>query len=375
MSKLYQLLHVKALRTSPYHPKTDGLVERFNATLKEMLWKSAQEDGKDWDKLIPYVLFAYREVPQESTGFAPFELLYGRDIRGPLDILKDEWESSPKSDQSVISHILLMRDRLEQMSALAQENLWLTQTQQKAWYNRTAKERTLKPGDRVLVLLPTASSKLLAQWQGPYEVVKLVGKANYLVEMHDRQKRKVLHVNMLKKWNEPVSSGYFVSEAANGEEEMKVWTSDGGEDGEPIVGSQLTANQTSDLTDLLKRHRWSLTKTPGCISITVHKIDSEDSAPIHLPPHRLHHAYWELVKKELAEMQAHGVIAPASSNWAAPMVIVHKKDGTIRLCVDYRRLNVVSRVDDYPMPCIDDLIDLLGQARFISTLDLTKEYG
>ena len=69
--------------------------------------------------------------------------------------------------------------------------------QQKAWYNRTAKERTLKPGDRVLVLLPTASSKLLAQWQGPYEVVKLVGKANYLVEMYDRQKRKVLHVNML----------------------------------------------------------------------------------------------------------------------------------------------------------------------------------
>ena len=171
-----------------------------------------------------------------------------------------------------------------------------------------------------------------------------------------------------------MSSGYFVSEAANGEEEMEAWTSDGGEDGEPTVGSQLTANQTSDLTNLLKCHRWSLTKTPRCTSITVHKIDSEDSTPIRLPPYRLHHAYWESVKKELEEMQAHGVIEPASSNWAAPMVIVHKKDGTIRLCVDYRRLNVVSRVDDYPMPCIDDLIDLLGQAQFISTLDLMKGY-
>lgn len=63
---------------SPYHPQTDGLVERFNQTLKVMLWKAAADDGKDWDKLVPYLLFAYQEVPQTSTGFFPFELLYGR---------------------------------------------------------------------------------------------------------------------------------------------------------------------------------------------------------------------------------------------------------------------------------------------------------
>ena len=66
-----------SLDNTPYHPQTDGLVERFNQTLKAMLRKSATEDGKDWDKLIPYLLFAYREVPQASTGFSPFELVYG----------------------------------------------------------------------------------------------------------------------------------------------------------------------------------------------------------------------------------------------------------------------------------------------------------
>lgn len=90
LGEVYRLLHIHGLRTSPYHPQSDGLVERFNQTLKEMLRKTASEEGKDWDKLIPYVLFAYREVPQESTGFSPFELLYGREVRGPLDVLKEK---------------------------------------------------------------------------------------------------------------------------------------------------------------------------------------------------------------------------------------------------------------------------------------------
>ena len=71
-------------------------------------------------------------------------------------------------------------------------------------------------------------------------------------------------------------------------------------------------------------------------------------------------------------MEAHGIIEPAASDRAAPIVIVKKKDGTIRLCVDYQQLNVGSRVDAYPMPRIDDLINQIGPGKCISTLDLTK---
>ena len=87
LTEIYRLLHIHPIRTTPYHPQTDGLVERFNKTLKSLLRKTAVDVGKDWDKLLPYLLFAYREVPQASTGFSPFELLYGRAVRGPLDIL------------------------------------------------------------------------------------------------------------------------------------------------------------------------------------------------------------------------------------------------------------------------------------------------
>ena len=85
-------------------------MERFNKTLKALLRRTVSETGKDWDKLLPYLLFAYREVPQASTGFSPFELLYSREVRGPLDVLKENWESGQRSSESVIGHVLQMRE-------------------------------------------------------------------------------------------------------------------------------------------------------------------------------------------------------------------------------------------------------------------------
>ena len=67
LEEVYQVLQIKRIRTSPYHPQTDGLMERFNGTLKMMLRKFVSRNQKDWDDYLPYLLFAYREVPQESV--------------------------------------------------------------------------------------------------------------------------------------------------------------------------------------------------------------------------------------------------------------------------------------------------------------------
>ncbi len=95
LTEIYRMLHVHPIRTTPYHPQA----ERFNKTLKSMLRKYATQEGKDWDKLISYLLFAYREVPQASTGFSPFELLYGRTVRGPLNIVRGAATQSNESPQ------------------------------------------------------------------------------------------------------------------------------------------------------------------------------------------------------------------------------------------------------------------------------------
>lgn len=77
---------------------------------------------------------------------------------------------------------------------------------------------------------------------------------------------------------------------------------------------------------------------------------------------------------ELQEMEKAGIIEPSESEWSAPMVIVKKKDGSVRICIDYRRLNQVTKFDAYPMPRIDSILDSIGVAQFITTLDLAKGY-
>ena len=91
MKEIGRLMSVKQLHTTPYHPICNGLVEKFNGTLKRMLRRMCNERPKDWDRYIPALLFAYRESTQDSLGFSPFQLMYGRTVRGPLTILKELW--------------------------------------------------------------------------------------------------------------------------------------------------------------------------------------------------------------------------------------------------------------------------------------------
>ena len=104
-----------------------------------------------------------------------------------------------------------------------------------------------------------------------------------------------------------------------------------------------------------------------------HYIRIKDGSPIRQQPYLLH-MYKEAVEKEIEMMLKEGIIEAANSEWASPIVIVKKKDDTIRLCVDCRKLNTITQVDAYLMPRIDDILDQVGQARYITTLDLAKGY-
>ena len=88
-------LGIKQYRSSAYHPESQGALERFHQTLKNMIRSYCFDTEKDWDEGIHLLLFAVRESVQESLGFSPFELVFGHSIRGPLKLLKETFLSNP----------------------------------------------------------------------------------------------------------------------------------------------------------------------------------------------------------------------------------------------------------------------------------------
>ena len=112
----------------------------------------------------------------------------------------------------------------------------------------------------------------------------------------------------------------------------------------------------------------------GETDLTRFSIDTGDAQPRKQPACWIPFAVREEVSKQIDEMESNGIIRPSSSAWASPIVLVRKKDGGMRFCVDYRQLNSVTKKNTYPLPQIDDRLDQLGNARFFSTLDLAAGY-
>ena len=109
-------------------------------------------------------------------------------------------------------------------------------------------------------------------------------------------------------------------------------------------------------------------------NIAIHHIDTGDAIPIRCTPYKIPQKLEDEVNKEIRKMLGMGIIRPSISPWASPVVIVPKPDGTIRFCVDYRKLNKVTKMDAYPIPSMDRMVDKVAAAKYITTLDLTKGY-
>ena len=121
MRELYCLLGVKSIHTSPYHPKTDGMVERFNQTLKTMIRKSSKLWNQQWDLALPYILGEYRRSPHSTTGFTPSELLYWQTDERALQVLKGAWTTDHTAPQDVISYVTSVQERFEKLRSLARQ--------------------------------------------------------------------------------------------------------------------------------------------------------------------------------------------------------------------------------------------------------------
>ena len=112
----------------------------------------------------------------------------------------------------------------------------------------------------------------------------------------------------------------------------------------------------------------------GFTDITHHHIETGDHSPIRQPMCRKPFALRDKIDAMVKEMVEQGVIRPSKSPWSSPIVLVRKKDNTMRFCVDYRKLNAITMMDSFPLPRIDATLDILSQSKFFTTLDLASGY-
>ncbi|KAF0729301.1 hypothetical protein Ae201684P_010391 [Aphanomyces euteiches] len=115
-------------------------------------------------------------------------------------------------------------------------------------------------------------------------------------------------------------------------------------------------------------------KAPGRTHLIEFSIDTGNNPPIRSVPYRTSKAEGDIMEAELNQYLDLGLIRPSKSPWSSPVLMIRKPDGSIRFCIDYRKLNSVTVKDSYPMPRIDDLLDVLGRAKLFSTMDIASGY-
>ena len=137
----------------------------------------------------------------------------------------------------------------------------------------------------------------------------------------------------------------------------------------PVQQTQV-CNLLCEFSDVFSQGPHDLGRT----DLVQHRIDTRDASPIRQPPRRLPLSKQKDAAETVEDMEREGIIEPSNSPWASPIVLVKKKDGSTRFCVDYRKLNSVTRKDSYPLPRIDDTLEALSGATWFSTLDLKSGY-
>jgi len=203
MMEVCRIMRTSKLNTSSYHPQCNAIQERFNAVILDTLSHYANEFQTNWDEFIPAIQFAYRSTPADnSVGFSPFFLLYGREARLPLEVTLMAKTEYP--EKTVREHIHHLVSQLEVFRTVSKQHAKLNQANMKERYDERAVDVQFQVGDTVWLFIPATqpglSKKLMKFWSGPYLLVEQTGPVNFRVRnlANNKLLAAPVHVNRLK---------------------------------------------------------------------------------------------------------------------------------------------------------------------------------
>ncbi len=338
---------------------------------------------------------AFRESVQESIGFSPAELVFGHTVRGPLRLLSEQLLSQNSTPIPVLEYVTSVKERLHQACQLAQTHLAESQAKMKTRFDHKSVVREFQPGDLVLVLLPVPGASLQAKFAGPYKVEEKLSDTNYVIRTPDRRRKsRVCHVNMLKSYIarnanadfsvvKPVSTAVVLPVKCPEEDglvEKNVQVLSAHLQNSVILRdlhlhlSHLTKEHCEAVSDLIAKFPNLFSDVPSQTTVLSHDIDVGDSKPVKQHPYRVNPKKREVMKSEVTYLVKHGLATPSQSPWSSPCILVPKPDSTFRFCTDYRKVNAMTKPDSFPLPRMEDCVDKVGAATYVTKLDLLKGY-
>lgn len=385
-SEFFERFNIKVVHSSIAHPQSNP-VERFHRTLKRLLRVLCVEAKEEWDRHLPAALLALRTVTHESIGFSPSELVFGKNLRTPDVLLYEHWANEEEVESLVTEHVFQIINRLKRSQDLAVERMTELREKRKLWYDRNAVKREFKVKDRVLVLATTKPHKLSVQWIGPGVVEEKISETNYVVRMKEgRERSRVYHINMLKPYFERPE---LINLVIAGSEQMEPVDADWDfpcviEDptkfdveklmGESKLEGKLEDAQISQLRNLLMEFSSVFSEKPGLTNLVTHHIELTSDRPIRTRAYRASHRQNEILKEEVEKMLKLGIIEVGESEYASPMILVEVSGKPPRPCIDFRRLNEITRTEFFPLPNIEERVERVSAAKYITVLDLSKGY-
>ena len=198
------LLGTEKTRTTPYHPSSDGFVERFNSTMMNMVSKliDPSRRQRDWDEKLQVAMLAYRSTPQTSTGESPHMLMLGRETNMPIDVMLER-PLPDQHDRVKSDYARELRNKLSTAYERARRSLGKSAVRQKLHYDKTAAGAKISVGDFVWLsrkaTMRGMSKKLDMKWEGPYLVIKQISSVVYRIQRYGpRGLQKVIHYDRLK---------------------------------------------------------------------------------------------------------------------------------------------------------------------------------
>ena len=202
-ARFCRLAGVDKIRSTFYQSRTNGAVERLNGSIQTMLAKRVKETQTDWHLHLPIVISAYRATVHEVTNFSPNMLMFGREVRLPVDLLYECPANNRAMPRSTDEFVQGLADRMLDNFEAARDNLHRAAEIRKSQYDTKVKSVPFSVGDRVYYWYPRKfagrSPKLQSLYTGPYTIVRVVDSHNLVIRKSPRSKPMVVHRDKLKR--------------------------------------------------------------------------------------------------------------------------------------------------------------------------------